>query len=342
MEENNFQPKGAGRRILVVIPCLNEAAHIAGVVRTILTDTDGLDFRVVVADGGSVDGTQAKVVSLSATDPRIELMDNPRRIQSAAVNLAVARYGNDFDLLIRVDAHADYPTGYLRGLVEAHIATGAASVVVPMQTIGRRCFQKGVAAAQNSPLGNGGSAHRSQVTSRFVDHGHHALMDIAAFRAVGGYDETFSHNEDAELDHRLGADGHTIWLEVSQSIVYYPRDRAWPLFRQYYNYGKGRAKNLRKHNGKMKLRQALPLVVAPAVALAVFGLVVPVLVLPALLWALACLAVGCLIALKSRKPCEIFAGPAAMIMHLAWSAGFLAEWLVNRFGKKHAAHLHQG
>ena len=38
----------------------------------------------------------------------------------------------------------------------------------------------------------------------WADHGHHALMRISAFRAVGGYDESFSHNEDAELDYRLG------------------------------------------------------------------------------------------------------------------------------------------
>ena len=35
-------------------------------------------------------------------------------------------------------------------------------------------------------------------------------MRIAAFSDVGGYDESFSHNEDAELDHRLNVAGfHT-------------------------------------------------------------------------------------------------------------------------------------
>jgi hypothetical protein len=55
-------------------------------------------------------------------------------------------------------------------------------------------------------------AHRARGQGAFVDHGHHALMSIAAFRAVGGYDPDFAHNEDAELDHRLRAAGYDIWL----------------------------------------------------------------------------------------------------------------------------------
>ena len=76
-----------------------------------------------------------------------------------------------------------------------------------MRTKGTGLFQKATALAQNSRLGNGGSQHREGGAGRWTDHGHHALMRLDAFRAVGGYDETFSHNEDAELDYRLAAGG---------------------------------------------------------------------------------------------------------------------------------------
>ena len=81
--------------------------------------------------------------------------------------------------------------------------TKADSVVVSMNAEGSACLQRAAAAAQNSLLGNGGSSHRIRSDGRWVDHGHHALMTTAAFKAVGGYDEAFSHNEDAELDVRL-------------------------------------------------------------------------------------------------------------------------------------------
>ena len=48
-------------------------------------------------------------------------------------------------------------------------------------------------------------------------------MRIAAFRAVGGYDESFSHNEDAELDLRLTREGGRIWLTDKVRIGYHPR-----------------------------------------------------------------------------------------------------------------------
>ena len=64
------------------------------------------------------------------------------------------------------------------------------SVVVSMLTSGSGAVQKAVAAAQNSKLGTGGSKHRHLSAGEWVDHGHHALMRISAFTAVGGYDET--------------------------------------------------------------------------------------------------------------------------------------------------------
>jgi succinoglycan biosynthesis protein ExoA len=45
---------------------------------------------------------------------------------------------------------------------------------------------------------------------RFVEHGRHALIRLDAFRAVGGYDATQSHNEDAEFDYRLTGNGGRI------------------------------------------------------------------------------------------------------------------------------------
>src|SRR2546421_453420 len=112
----------------------------------------------------------------------------------------------------------------------AQRTTGADSVVVSMIAKGVTCSQMAAAAAQNSKLGNGGSAHRRKAQGRFVDHGHHALLDVNAFRLVGGYDESFSHNEDAELDFRLTAAGCRIYLCAGADITYYPRKRLLSLF----------------------------------------------------------------------------------------------------------------
>src|SRR5690606_2830658 len=121
--------------------------------------------------------------------------------------------------------------------------------------------------AQNSLLGTGGAAHRIGSGGRWVDHGHHALMRLDAFRRLGGYDEAFSHNEDAEFDQRLCESGGRIWLTAKTKIRYFPRDTVVGLFRQYRAFGRGRAANMLKHRSLPRLRQALPLSVMPALVL---------------------------------------------------------------------------
>ncbi len=310
---------------LAVIPCLNEAAHIEGIVRQLLENAQYIDLRIVIADGGSTDGTGEIAQMLATGNSRILFLNNEKKIQSAALNLAVQRCGGDAEFLIRVDAHAHYPARYCESLIEEQMRTGADSVVVSMVAVGQSCFQLAAAAAQNSRLGNGGSAHRRPGEGRFVDHGHHALMRMAAFRCAGGYDETFSHNEDAELDTRLRAAGFRIWLTGTPPISYFPRRTAKTLFSQYLNYGKGRARTLLKHRKWPRLRQILPLAVAPALLLALLSPLQPIFAAPALGWAGLCLFYGFFLGLRERNACAAMSGVAVMIMHCGWSAGFLTQ-----------------
>jgi succinoglycan biosynthesis protein ExoA len=312
--------------VLAVIPCLNEAAHIEGIANHILKEAAGIPLKLVIADGGSTDGTREIAQALAARDERVSFLANEKRIQSAAVNLAVQRHGSDCEFLIRIDAHSRYPEGYCEALLTEQAATGADSVVVSMSAEGSSCFQRAAAAAQNSLLGNGGSAHRKSGNGRFVDHGHHALMRLSAFKAVGGYDETFTHNEDAELDMRLRAAGFRLWLSGMAPIGYFPRTSARALF---LNYGRGRARTLIKHRAKPKPRQSLPLAVAPALVLAVLVPIHPLFAVPAVSWAGICTAYGAILGLRGKDRCAAAAGLAAMVMHMAWSLGFLKEGLMQ-------------
>jgi succinoglycan biosynthesis protein ExoA len=304
--------------VLIVIPTLNEAAHIGAVIDGLLPFATRSGARIVVADGGSTDGTQ----DIVAIRPSVTLLHNPARLQAAAVNLAVERFGGDADWLIRIDAHAEYPADFCDVLLDEAALTGADSVVVGMNAVGQGVWQAAIAAAQNSRFGNGGAAHRMAPVGRFVDHGHHALMRIATFRAVGGYDPAFSHNEDAELDRRLRAAGARIWLTAATRITYFPRRSLGALVRQYFRFGRGRAQNILKHRSRPGLRQMVVIALAPALALAVLTPLHGVFAIPLLIWALACMAAGMMIARVTGDLRGLLAGVAAGMMHAAWSAGF--------------------
>jgi glycosyltransferase involved in cell wall biosynthesis len=320
--------------ILAVIPCLNEEVNIERLVQHLVRESATCPMSIVIADGGSSDKTVEIAQKLAAAHSNVVYLHNPGRLQSAAVNLAVATYGKDTEYLIRLDAHADYPEHYCQTLVEEVKLTKADSVVVAMNTVGKGGFQSAVAAAQNSKLGNGGSAHRLAATEgAWVDHGHHALMRIEAFNTTHGYDEHFSHNEDAELDVRLGKAGFKIWLTAKTSITYYPRAAPLPLLKQYISYGRGRVRTLMKHHVHPKLRQVLPAAVLPAFILMFIAPHSYLLHLPFKLWVLLCLGYGILLAVKAKDITIALAGPAAMIMHFGWSVGFWRE-LVETLWKR--------
>ena len=309
--------------VLVVIPCLNEKAHLPALLATL--DREAPSATIVVADGGSSDASRAIVADHAARNPNIRLLDNPKRLQSAGVNLAVDTFGDGKRWLVRMDAHCRYPPDYVAGLIAAASRSSANAVVVPMRSIGIGCFQRAAAAAQNSRLGTGGSPHRHVGTGSFVDHGHHALFEIDRFRALGGYDESFSHNEDAEFDHRQALSGARLWLEPALALDYLPRSSPAALFRQYRHYGQGRARTIRLHRMPIKARQLLPLGVAPAVAILPVAPWFPAAAIPAACWAGIALSYGVVIGLRANDRCAMLSGVAAMVSHLAWSVGFLRE-----------------
>ncbi len=318
---------------LIVIPCLNEEAHLPTLLEWLCADAITAKADIVVADGGSTDRSPEIVRAHAARDARVIFLPNPKRIQSAGVNLAFAHYGSDADCLIRIDAHADYPKDFLFRLIAAQRQTQADAVTVAMRAAARpgACFQKAAATAQNSVLGAGGSPHRSTGVRRWVDHGHHALFTAPAFRRAGGYDEAFTHNEDAELDARLIVQGARILLAADIVIDYYPRAGPGALAGQYFQYGAGRAATFRRHGAPLKLRQLAPLLVAPAAALALLAPFSPILAAPALLWLALTTGYGIVLGVRNGSVCGCASGAAAAIMHVSWSLGFFRGLVFPRF-----------
>ena len=316
------------RNILIVVPTLNEEAHLAEVVDTLCADwPDDANVSLVVADGGSTDGTRAEFDRLAVGRPTLHWLPNPARIQSAAINLAVRTHGGDAEVLIRADAHNGYPPSFVRRLIETLDRTQADAVVVPMDSVGASCLQRAIAWVSDSPAGSGGSAHRGGHRSGFVDHGHHAAIRMPSFRRAGAYDESFSHNEDAEFDCRQ-RDWAAASTSTPTSALATAARHARALWRQYAAYGRGRSRTVRKHPGSLRLRQlAVPVnTVLLAAALLLAHWWPLTLAWPALYVSVMAL-VSVQLALRYRSACALLAGVAGMCMHLAWGTGFFAGLL---------------
>jgi succinoglycan biosynthesis protein ExoA len=317
--------------VAIVIPVLNEAAHLRDVVHTLAGQARHLVAEILIVDGGSTDATIEIARSLASDDPRIRLLDNPKRLQSAAVNLAAALAAPGVTMLIRADAHAGYPKDFIETLVREARETGAQSVTNQLHSTGESCFQRAVAAVSNSKFGTGGAVHRSGGKAGYVDHAHHALFDRAWYERLGGYDESFVANEDAEYDVRLRAAGGKIWFTPDASVAYHPRKTPSSLARQYYRYGIGRARNRQKHGERLRVRQMIP----PAMVLAVLGGILLSLLSPWFLiipggYLAGVAAATALLLARSKDICVSGALVALPIMHMAWGLGFLRATLTPK------------
>ncbi|MEL7040204.1 MAG: glycosyltransferase [Pseudomonadota bacterium] len=321
-------PDPRPQSILAVIPTLNEELHIEACIRSLMTGDEALkSIPLIVADGGSTDATVAIVRTLMMEFPNLKVIPNPKRLQSAALNLAVREMASDASKwLVRCDAHSLYPDNFILDVARALQTTRAESVVIPMDAVGNTCFEKANAWIVDTPLGSGGAAHRGGQRSQYVDHGHHAGFSIPDFRRLGGYDETFSHNEDAEYDTRLTASGGRIFLDADIRIRYIPRGTVRRLAKQYYQYGKGRSRNATKHKTPLKIRQLLPVIALIAIlaALAIAPVSPMALIVPLGYFGVLAAASFAML-LKHRSLCGLLAGIALGVMHMSWALGFLSH-----------------
>src|SRR5688572_8184842 len=95
--------------VLILIPCYQERDFIIACLESVrkFTLPAGWTTEILVIDGGSTDGTPDLVKSFAARATNVQLLHNPRRTQSCALNLGITRSTADY--ILRLDAHSEYP-----------------------------------------------------------------------------------------------------------------------------------------------------------------------------------------------------------------------------------------
>lgn len=243
--------------VTIGIPCLNEEAYIDACL-TCATEQDypADKLEIILADGGSTDRTLEILERWSQDDSRIQVVDNPRRIQAAGMNEIIRR--STGAVLVRMDAHGEYSRNYVRKCIEVLERTGADNAGGAQRARARSWFQQALCAALDSPLGVGGASYRSADKEGFVDTVFAGAFRRRVFEQVGMFDSGAVTNEDAELNQRILEGGGKIYLSREIEAYYYPRDSFRALSKQYFKYGMGRARTLLKRRRLLTLRPVIP------------------------------------------------------------------------------------
>jgi polysaccharide deacetylase family protein (PEP-CTERM system associated) len=243
--------------VTVAVPCLNEAGFVEPCLQGILDqDYPRGRLEIIVADGGSADGTREVLERMARQEPRLRVVDNPDRLQAPALNRIIREARGD--VIVRMDVHCQYAPDYVRRCVEVLEETGADNVGGAQRAVPRSSFQQALCAALGSPLGVGGARYRSAANEGFVDTVFLGAFRRRVFETVGLYDPRAVTNEDAELNQRLLDSGGRVYLSRNIVVHYHPRDSFGAVARQYFRYGRGRARTFLKHGRLRAVRPALP------------------------------------------------------------------------------------
>jgi succinoglycan biosynthesis protein ExoA len=244
--------------VTIAIPCFNEERHIEDCLEDVFAqDYPSHLIEVLVGDGMSTDRTREILCEISARCPgRVRIIDNPRRLQAPAMNAMIA--ASRGEVIVRMDVHARYAPDYVRQCVAVLDETGADNVGGAQRAVPGGWFQRALCAALDSPLGVGGAGYRDANAEGFVDTVFLGAFRRAIFDSVGGYDDNAVTNEDAELNQRILDAGGKVFLSRRIVVSYVPRDSFRGLARQYFRYGRGRARTLLKHRSFATPRPAVP------------------------------------------------------------------------------------
>lgn len=262
--------------VSVVIPCRNEYKYIAGLLDSIINqDYPKEKLEIIIADGMSDDGTRDIIKEYSEKYQYIKLIDNEKKIVPTALNKAIKM--SKGEIIIRLDAHSEYPENYFSKLVEVSEKTRADNVGAMWETCpGADTLKaKAIALAMSHPFGVGNATYRTPTTKTEpfeVDTVPFGCYRRSVFEKIGYFDEELVRNQDNEFNERLLNHGGKILLIPTLKIKYFAREdftKLWKMNYQYALFGPIVDKKLGK---RTRIRKYIPSLFVLSLVLPWFGL----------------------------------------------------------------------
>lgn len=325
----------------IIVPCYNERGTIHLLLDAIRSQTYPLtSMEVIIADGGSTDGTVAAISNWQNENPMltIKVVPNPQRSIPAALNRAIGAATGE--IIIRLDAHSKPHTSYVERIVALLQNQQAENVggVWDIQASSDHWMARSIAAAAAHPIGVGDALYRFSDKPSFVDTVPFGAFYRTLIDEIGLFDETLLTNEDYEFNARIRQQGGKIWLDPQIRAVYYARGDLKDLAKQYWRYGYWKRQMLRRYPETLRWRQALP----PLFILGLLLSAILALFFKSFLWLFLAtigiytavlLLTGLQLAIKNKEPRFLIGIPLAIAcMHFSWGSGFL--WGIIRPPKR--------
>jgi len=331
----------------VVVPCRNEASWIGPCLESIVRNDypkDGLE--VLVVDGMSTDASRSVIESYADSHSFIRRLENPKKITPAALNTGIVAARGA--VIMRMDAHVEYPTNYISTLVRRLDESGADNVGGVCRTCAAddRSLSRAIALGMSHPLGVGNSYFRiGTAEPRWTDTVPFGCYRREVFDRIGLFDEELIRNQDDEFNFRLIRQGGRILLLPEVVCHYYARDTLGKLWRMYFQYGYFKPLVVRKVGRVMTVRQLIPSLFV--LSLAAAGLAAPwsrlaaaILLAMVLIYAGTIAACAASLIVKGGLRCSLWLCLVFPVLHVSYGLGYLKGLLDFMVLRRHLSqHL---
>lgn len=252
------------KKVSIVIPVRNEEKYIESCMRSILKfDYPYADTEIFFVDGMSSDKTAEIVGNYTKKYPHIRLLKNEQQIVPVAMNIGIREAKGDY--VVRLDAHAEYPTDYISKLLEWSLKLDADNVgaVCLTDTISDSQTAQAIKFVMSDKFGVGNSKFRTGTQELLeVDTVPFGFYKRDVFKRIGLYDERLIRTQDLELNKRLKNAGGKIYLVPDVKCTYFAREDFKSFYSNRFLTGKWviLAAFYTNRLGSVSIRHLVPLV----------------------------------------------------------------------------------
>ncbi|MGQ9574341.1 MAG: sugar transferase [Thermoguttaceae bacterium] len=218
----------------VIVLCRNEQKYIGPCLDSLLaTQYDHRLLEIIVVDGMSTDRTRQIVAEYCRQHPVIRMVDNPKRIIPAGLNVGLREA--KADIIVRIDAHAVYPPEYISRLVQG-LERWDADAFGGLLAVheGQSAWERAMALIWSHPFGKGDSVHRVPAGSCQPQPAaavYPGCWRRRVFQKIGPFNELLVRAEDREFYARLARAGARVFVDPTLRMTYFPRSGLWAYAR---------------------------------------------------------------------------------------------------------------
>lgn len=213
----------------VIVTVRNERGSIDALLDSLLGGTRPPD-EIVVADGGSDDGTAERLRERAASEPRLRVLSTPGN-RSVGRNAAVraARH----EVIACTDAGVEVESTWLERILRPFAGPDGADVVAGFyRPLATTSFER-VAGVVSAP------SLQEVNLDRFLPSTRSIAFRRDAWNKAGGFDETLAHNEDTPFALALKETGSRFAFAPDAIVGWRPRGNLRDFYRQHRRFGFG-------------------------------------------------------------------------------------------------------